>query len=31
MDSGDLMSILIILNEWMDDELLDVILKIYKD
>lgn len=31
MDSGYLMSIIITLNRWMDGELLDVILKIYKD
>lgn len=31
MDSGYLVSIIIILNRWMDGELLYVILKIYKD
>lgn len=31
MDLGYLMSIIIIFIGWMDDELLDVIWKIYKD
>ena len=31
MDSGYLMSIIIIFNGWMNSELLDMIVKIYKD